>query len=267
MKLTCIVLILSVVVFGHAADHDNSPERLAQAIPHFLHMLFQWPSNAETGGEARVDSKSQTVMFPGADARRWIKSVLSPEWQPDDAAEMLFLRDEFDDVDTARIRWRHEGYDIQVSQTASTMVIQVTPVAAGDAGEDTQERISTAREISNAIFAENGSIYRLTIEGEQRIPVPGVRAAILSSSFDSDEIKTLPGDGSVWHVPSRLANTVRNDRSDRGLADSDEMRGFWFRNMYWWNDGRSVGFYFVKVEGVVSWVPNFSGQRDTHWFD
>ncbi len=40
---------------------------------------------------------------------------------------------------------------------------------------------------------------------------------------------------------------------------------YWFRMVNWWNDGKNVGFYFLKVE-EGAWLPSYCGDIDRGFF-
>jgi hypothetical protein len=40
---------------------------------------------------------------------------------------------------------------------------------------------------------------------------------------------------------------------------------YWFRKVNWWNDGKSAGFFFFKVE-AGPWIPSYAGEFDRNWF-
>lgn len=150
-----------------------------------------------------------------------------------------------------------KGYKFQASQTASVFTLKVTPLESGT-GENLAQFTKYSCDLCNKIFPEKGAFYRLDINGQTWVSVPDMKKIILSSSFDPNHIDLLSEDNAMFGKP------------DQSLEDDapkivKETRSHWYRNVYWWNDGKAVGFYFIKREGVVSWPPSFGGRIDARW--
>jgi len=276
----CILLSLKFFTGDAIAQTDsvgrNGPMYLKEVIPSPAYRLFQWPDDSVLNGPARIGTDSVEIKAPQLQASDWIENVLSESWQPPVDTGPLFVRAELNERDTIRLKYETHGYETQVCQTATIFTVRLCRVDGGDLGGDLSGKIEKAKELCSQLFNPTGR--RWTGQGEA-VPVLDLNKKIVSYSFDHDSIQSLPGDSAVWGRPQTMAEAgVEPTRNDAEADQSNDPENqdwdkepaawsYWFRNVYWWNDGRSAGFYFLKIE-VGPWVPSYESRHspDRHWF-
>lgn len=256
-----IVLGLSSLVLVQAGEpaHQVEPTKLADVVPLQVQRLFAWPTQSILTGPKRVDAGAAEVVGAKKQCNRWLATVISPTWLPGEEIEFIFVRDEFDDRDVVRLAWQRKGYDIQVSQTAFVFAIKMTPVTNISLGADKLQKIDNAQQLCLRIFKNSGIRYSDDEQGGGiRVPIHGLAEKIGTYSFESGLSLDLKDDGSVWGRPkNRYEANVQLAASPAELKEERDPNNpnwentssaylYWFRNVNWWNDGNSIGFYFLK---------------------
>jgi len=251
---------------------------IAQALPSHVLMMFRWPDAATMNGEKRVDPGAIIVAYPKKRSYEWIHAVLDAPWLPPATAEMVFLRREFADLDVTRIQWDRSDYHVEVSQTATILAIKLTPLGDRDTGRDRDGRYDHARRLCLEIFKNEVRMW-VTEPGRfgETVVVPDLKRKIASYSFDVKNVRELPADKVVVGFAKTLKDEGIEGGSGRlkeeGVPAFAEMTGtehawaYWFRDIHWWNDGKAVGFYILKVEGQGSWMANWGASAGVNWFD
>jgi hypothetical protein len=254
-----------------------------------VQMLHKWPEKAALESDKRVDAGSKDVLYAKQSSSEWNKIVLADSWLPLPDAEIVFLKREFEiterdsnghsvpfEVDTARVRWERNGYDIEVSQVSSVVAIKFTPIDEKDTGRDKPSRYEYAKELCQKAFNPKGAMVQ---------PIPDFKKKLISYTFDSAKMRELPGDKAVVSDPKSMKDEGVDEAeftSEDGLLSFYSKKGedrieqllvqpiaweYWFRQIHWWNDGKSVGFYFFKVSGPGSWFPSFTASVNERWFE
>jgi hypothetical protein len=231
------------------------------------------------GGEHRVKSDLPAVASRKTDALEWIDDVLDTRWLPPKSARVICLRKEFEDRDTIRVAWNHCGFHLEASQTFSAMALRITPSCKAGTGNNLAKRVGYARELAKKLF--NDKAYMLALDGQMgpRIPIDRVKERIVSFSFLPDKTRQLPRDKVVMGFEKSIEDNgffpafayIEDEQSKDPVKGTAQATWYWFRNIRWWNDGKSVGFYFLKLNGpgpvVISYcgMGDFGADRD--WFE
>lgn len=263
---------------GEGAGDKAAPTKLVETIPAPAYWLFQCPDQSVLEGPKRVGNDADKVVWPKKQCLGWLKKVLAPAWGPPKGATPIFIASEFDGRDVVRMAWEQKGYNIQVSQTASIFTIKLSPVDGKPTGVDAAQKIETARQLCLQVFAATGRRWgQDETGGGIEVPVNNLSTKISAWSFRPELARHLKGDGAVRGRPQRAHEaSVRQPRNDdERLRERDPNNAnwdqswvsyaYWFRKVNWWNDGRSVGFYFLKVE-EGAWVPSYDAKFDKTFF-
>ncbi len=179
-------------------------------------------------------------------------------------------------LDTARVRYDHDGYHVEISQTRTVFAIKITPIDGGGTGRDKESRFEYAKQLCAKIFSSNGKMDAYDKKSGMGIPtpIPDFKAKIVSFTFNSARTKELALDKAVVGNPRTMADDgIDGSRTlERGEYNIDNMLNtwnawqYWFRQIHWWNDGKAVGFYFIKISGPGGWIPSFEAKIDQDWF-
>lgn len=278
------VLILTVVVISstpmcysqehEVITHKTEPTKLIQCIHQPAYRLFQWPDRSVLEGPKIVNSDSNEVARPKMQCLRWLKKVIAPSWLPPEDIKMFFIRSEFDERDVVRMAWQRNDYNIQVSQTGSIFTIKLTPIGNKNSGLNDSQKIEKTKQLCLKVFTDKGK--RWDNEGNE-VPVNDLSKKIVSYSFDTELIRHLKDDKSMFGRPKTKHEAgVKSPQDDiEAIREKDPNNPnwdktassyrYWFRMVNWWNDGTSIGFYFLKVE-EGSWIPSYWGNIDKQFF-
>jgi hypothetical protein len=182
------------------------------------------------------------------------------------------MRSEFDGRDVVRVRWRWQGFRVEVSQTLSLLTIKLTPEDESGTGLDPVQRLLQARSIAARIFPVSSE--RRTDQGEIA-PVEDLNEEIVARSFSRETAKGLEDDGvvvggPVVPYPEGMLDDQGRVAQDTPPAPVDWLRiilsaSHWSGTVCWWNDGQSIGIYLNKLAGGSS-IPDFGEPRDRNWF-
>ena len=285
-KWFCIAIsvFLGVIILGpsQASEHVNEvePTKLEEVIPLPVQKLFNWPAQSVLRGSNRIDSSAAEVVYPKKQCLSWLRKVISPSWLPTEEIEFIFIRDEFDGRDVARISWQRNGYSIQVSQTASIFTIKMLPITNSSLGADKLQKTNKAQQICLNIFKETGVRWSEDKQGVGiKVAIQDLSQKIASYSFQPELSLHLKDDGSVCGRPKDIFEAKIQQPQPNDETEIKEQRDpnnpnwentayaykYWFRMVNWWNDGNSVGFYFLKVE-EGAWLPSYAGNIDKNFF-
>jgi hypothetical protein len=275
--LSILTLALTQLTNGQTGEiitHKVAPTKLIETIPAPAYWLFQWPEPSVLNGPNRVDSNDNKVVWAKKQCTEWLNKVIAKQLLPDKNPEFIFIRDEFEGRDVVRATWEHNDYRIEVSQAASIFAIKISPLGNRTTGTDYAEKIENAKHVCLEIFNETG--YRWSADGE-KVPVKGLKQKIASYSFRQELVKYLQDNRAVWGRPQTEheagVSHTRDDAETRRQMDpnnpdwdySSMSYNYWFRMVNWWNDGKSIGFYFLKVE-EGSWLPSYDANFDRSFF-
>ncbi|MGC1272605.1 MAG: hypothetical protein WBC44_02770 [Planctomycetaceae bacterium] len=264
---------ISVAASAQLPDgKPKEPTTLKEAIPPSAYNLFQWPNESVFKGEKSVDPGDQAVAYVKEGSRGWMRYVLDPEWLPPADGAMAFLRDEFGKTDTSRIAWEHDGYRIEMSQTRCVMTIKLTPPGDEDTGTAPKERLEYARDLAVKLFTDD---FVMRDSQGERIPISNLKEEIALVSFNFDDIKLLRTDKVVIGRPRARAREEDATSDPAGPIEIPEdadremvsqlAQDHWFRNIRWWNDGQSVGFYFLRQEGIEMAKISYGSRLNNRW--
>jgi hypothetical protein len=255
--------------------YKTEPTVLVQCIHEPAYRLFQWPAQPVLNGPNRVDSDANEVTWPKKQCLEWlIKRVLAPSWLPPKDVELIFIRNEFDNRDVVRMVWERNGYNIQVSQTASIFAMKLSPVSVGNTGVEKSQKLENVRQLCLQVFTEMGR--RWDHQGNT-VLIKELSKKIVSYSFRPEMSRYLKDDRAVYGRPQTMNEAgVKQPQNDvEALRERDPNNpnwdktassySYWFRMVNWWNDGKSIGFYFLKVE-EGAWIPSYCGDIDKNFF-
>jgi len=256
-------------------NKESAPSSIEAALPAPVLMLFRWPDEEILNSKKAVEHNAPIIIAPGKQSWTWIRRVLSDSWLPPTNARMHFINKEFDDRDVTHVAWLHGDYRVEVSQTASIFTIRFISQGPNSLGRDSVQRFEMARHLCRHIFKREGRLWSQDSQGAgQAVVVTELNEKIAGYSFDVAKMKVLSHD----KVVIGRARSMKDEGLDpsgapevpsgsvRPNEDSRAGWNYWFRNVNWWNDGRAVGFYFLKVDGPGTWVPSFVGEIDKNWF-
>lgn len=275
-----VTLVLIPLTQAQESEHiarKIEPTKLIESFPWAVSRLFQWPAESVLNGPNRVDKDAREVAWPKKQCLRWVKRVVASSWLPPKNVELTFIRNEFDERDAVRMAWERNGYSIQVSQTASLFTIKLTPLGSKNTntGIDASQKLEKARQLCLQVFPERGQ--RWDQQGNA-VLVRDLAKNITSYSFRLELTRHLKDDGSVYGRPQTMKeagvkppqNDVEasreNDPNNPNWDKTASSYHYWFRMVNWWNDGKSIGFYFLKLEGLGPWVPSYHGNIDKRFF-
>lgn len=237
-------------------------ERLDKHLTFVPHQLSQWPSEKLLKSKKRLSSQSPPVKKNAAATLSWVKKIIDADWLPKEDPSLLFLRDEFQDWDTCRGTWDREGYKIQVSQTRSIFMIKLIPLDNKGTGEGFAARRKFARQLASKAFSNATSVYTWQLD---RLRVSDLRERIAETSFSDMKTRMLRADQVAVGEPLTLEEFNQNSPSPVKSESGKSSFNYWYRNIYWWNDGNSVGFYFNKIDGPDANSMSWASSIDRVW--
>jgi hypothetical protein len=144
---------------------------------------------------------------------------------------------------------------------------------------DSPTRLGAARDLALQVFRETGRRWSTDDTGAGvAVPVPDLPQRIVSYSFAPATARALKDDGSVVGRPTtmreegvQMARTAKEEENERKASDANWERSslswrYWVCQVHWWNDGKSVTIYFLKVE-EGAWLPSFGDKNiDRNFF-
>lgn len=276
-----LIIVLSILIFWHhevfagsKATNSNTLS-IETVLPIPVLMLCDWPKSSTLSGNQSIDPEDKIALAPRKQSWDWIARVLHKSWVPPKNTRMFFLRKEIDGRDVTRVTWSHGDYRLEVSQTASIFVIRVVSYIAKTMDGDVNRRFETSRQICRQIFNNEGKMWYQDSSGARSfIVVDELNEKIADFSFDVTKIKQAMNN-------KMIVGQAKSER-DEGISpfhSSEENMGnvtpdiksseswcYWFRNVGWLNDGQSVSFFFLKINGPGAWIPSYGGETDKDWF-
>lgn len=267
----CTILLAMTTAFSKQHE-SRPPSKLTEMLPSPVQKLFSWPDTATLEGPKRVPADAKEIKFPRKQTQNWLQKVMAESWLPEGDVPTVFLQNEFDGRDVVRMCWKHEDWDIQVSQTASIFTIKLIPSNGSGTGTSPEARVRKAQKMCLKIFAKEGR--RWGRQGDI-ISVKNLNKKIAQYIFKSgkqfDFVESIGGRGKTMEEagvrpPKSTEQTIHQRRADNPDWDKTAHAWqYWFRMVAWWNDGEAIGFYFLKKEGGA-WMPNYEGNIDRDWF-
>jgi hypothetical protein len=262
-----LVAIVSSLSGELAAQNEfgsprRPPEQFGEAVPMVPRLLFRFPDPKDLA-DAKSRGTGKLEGMPSDACRSWLQHCVSEDWRPEGEPDFVFIPDEYQEIDCVRLSWERNGCNLEFSQTRTVAAIKITPLNELGTGSEFEDRVRFASKYSRELFPDTGTVFRLNIRGQVWVPVEKMREVIIENSLGVETARELQLDKIVIGLPrpKRPADVEGND-----LANSAETLFYWFRNVSWWNDGKSVGYYFPKVEGAESWTPDYGGKLDLKWF-
>jgi hypothetical protein len=212
--------------------------------------LFQWPSEAVLHGLKRINSDAPEVKFAKIQCDEWIRTALDKAWYPPEKTETYFLRNELSNHDVVRLAWNSHGYRIEVSQTASIFVIKLIPKDHSYLGNDVVQKMKTVRDLGVQLFNKSAYFNDSRKQGAVGV-LTNLTDIIISSSFSTNCHPQVNTRGMLYLDPPLDSELVRqtDNNMDVPWDMTNESYEYWFRYIYWWNNGFQIGFYFPKTEG------------------
>jgi hypothetical protein len=268
-----MVVGFAIASTAHLAEPTAAPGRLGGVLPAPVIKLSQWTSEAVMAGPNRVLPSDDSLGFVKLHSLQWIRETFAVTWQPA-SLEPVFIRSEFDGRVVVRARWECQGFTVEVSQTASILVIKLAPQDGSGTGLDPTQRLLQARSIAARIFPVSGE--RRTDQGEI-VPVEALNQEIVARSFGGETARRLEDDGVVVGGPvARHPEGIFDDQGRAFIPQDTPPRpedwlliilsaSHWSETVCWWNDGQSMGIYLHKHAGD-STIPDFGKPRDRYLF-
>jgi len=275
-------VILSRATFGCAVDnigtHMKMVDRNMPIPPVLVDQLFKWPS--EEIILKQVPNSDPDVSLAKKQYKDWIDKVFDPLWLSNLDIEPLCLRGEFDGYDVIRQYWSKNDYKIEVSQTSKVFALKLSSVK-GSTGRTAREKLEIARDICLHVFSKQG---RYISSQGARISINNLSEKIVETSFCEESIqKKEKADAIICGAPSMAKKKEDADKNEnhaqaKSIANSsnvkegDEALGYWFKSVYWLNDGMSICIIFLKAEGVGArsdigvGLPDFAISGGKKWF-
>ncbi len=276
MKLIVIVFIVSSIFVQVKAQSvlRSYAKTIGEAMPERIFRLYRyWPDTAAISKNQQISGKENPrIAMINKDSIEWIEKVLDPNWLPKDKKyikdNLVIVRKEFNDVNVTCVQWDRNGYNVKVSQTASIISIKFIPLKSQSLGKTTQEKTEYAKLLAKQIFADNGirkgirfskNIQGETVKTPVMVPVQNLKVKIINFSFHPELVRQFD-DGVIGEAASIQDEGVNLKSVDGNEVDYENREdnanwdmtryswGYWWRNVCWWNDGKSVGFFALKRE-------------------
>jgi len=236
-------------------------------------LLGDPPSQEEVKGDGPT---SVRVIRARKQFLTWLRLVIARSWLPDEEPQMVVIRDEFDGMDVIRCHWETKVGVVRVAQTATLFSLKITPPAEPGMGRTVEELIESSERICRDVFKSTGE--RWTGQGEI-VKIPDLSEKIAAHLFGSGIVFTqsnqrptfLLGRGKFAHELGVNLNVTAEEATRMARPDNEDWYEcaqawrYWFRMILWWNDGKSLGFYFPKDQAGPGDMGG-SRERDRAWF-
>lgn len=257
-----VVLLQPIVQEAYTAQDNvdykkKGPTTLAALVGPEVLKLSGWPDESVLARSKMESTGTSRAMIAKTEGRNWIGRVLAPSWLPPKHTEMFFSPSETRHQDVFRMKWQSNDYEIEVSQTERILVMRLIPSDNKGTGANADDRLKTAHDICLKVFTDVGRWWCPEISDS--VPVSDLAQKIASYSFSSSTTRTLEGGILFGRPKTREDEGVKrlqadNERVKEQMADnpmwdkSHESWRYWFRKVYWWNDGKSVVILLMKKE-------------------
>ena len=282
-------VVLAMVAFrGYVTDTPGNTVLPIDASTKTLRVAFPFvvTYTSELLGQSLGSESERRIPVGEADrsavkwSLQWIKKVINQEWLPEDGLSeesLILVRGEGNCPDVARATWQYHGYQIDVSQIQTNVVIRVVPPEGTNMGSTLPEKVTLVKEICARLFVNQSLRYG---PSEVMVPVKDLASKICDYSFRPMNIREL-SDGVIGLPLTRhqagvqySTNSETADRPDNPLwSQTSGSWGYWWRHVCWWHDGNGVGFFFPKCEvgpfaldhftfGTLHWLEPESAAAD-----
>ena len=244
-----------------ADDPEEGLERKLSALENFpkkAEVLFSWPSETMISGTKHVTKdRNINTLRAYRTSLGWIEKVISPNWLPIDPNylknNLIMIEDEYGLIDATHVRWEHNGYAIEITQTQTVFAVKLTPLGTVTVADTSTAKKQLARAKCSEILAEYADVeIRKPVDSE--IVKKNIKPIILKSSVDEAYIYDS---NDITYSTCKKLNI--NDKEDKFNFD------YWWRRINWWTNGKSIGIYTLKTEGGA-WSPNYESKLDEKWF-
>ncbi len=275
LVITLSVNLLAVPVLAvNGGRTSNEPvDMMVAKMRDTINQLLQWPSAQDIEAK-RVSADRSDVVVATNQCNAWLHKVIDKTWLPADDLTPLLLRNEMDGRDVVRYMWTTNGFRIQVAQTATIFTMRLFPDEGQIMGQDRTNRLRIARDLCRRIFAKEGRRY--TDQGNA-VSVSNLDEKIASYSFGADTLFEFKDSPQLCGRPRTMeeAGVRKTDAAVNAQMDDNARNpdwymterawNYWFHMVNWWNDGESIGVFFLKVEDGA-WCPDYGGSLDRKWF-
>lgn len=260
--LACGFMYLTCVLVCNAQNNSTNviplPKSYMQAVRFSVDSLFAWPDQEVLNGPKQIRANAPEIAYAKTQCLEWIKTALDTAWCPSTNTEIHFLKKEFADHDVVRMAWNSHGFRMEVSQTHSLFAIKLMPQNQQFFGDGIIQKMHAVKDMSIQIFNKNGTFYdsrKGQIEPETLTNLTGL---VESWSFVSDQVKTTT-EGMVYRELQPGKERYKPESVETPWKMTVESHEYWFRNIYWWNNGSQIGFYFPKSKGYGARAVAFAG--------
>ena len=225
-------------------------ESLDDLLPDVVRKLITWPSPDELKRMQVLDRNVLGVKAAWAACEDWIKNVLSPKWQPPQNAIQLIIGNEakrYNETkryDTVRLRWENNGYDVQLTQTATVFILKLIQFNSKPFGNSAEEQSANISKLAASIFS---SSYFVRNNAGDKVPLNIMN--LLENNFKSKDVKFILKDNNkvIYHLAQTVELTVASKDNEHAYGTARHLA--WYEMINWFNDKNTVCFYFLKNEG------------------
>lgn len=263
-----IFVIGLMLVMTSATQLFALAKETKQNIPEIVKLMGNRVENNMSLKNASMDDGS-SLKTAEKSSWRWINKALALAWRPPTECTLQYLEAEIDGRDATSLEWQTNGYSICVTQTKIVFSLRITPLSETSQGADLQTKISTARDLCLNIFSREGEMWEFIPGvggGPKIVTIPSLNEKIANYSFNERNIAES-FDGKICGFPTSKDDAVSGIQNTPKEMTPHAWE-FWFRDVNWWNDGKSVCFYFRKIAGKGSRValPTYNEESDKEWF-
>lgn len=208
--------------------------------------------------------------FPEQMFWEWTHRAIDSAWLPTNSPKLVCKSGEFDGRDVIRCVWAANNYKIEVVQTECIFLIKLTPVGSvqKDAFNGDFEKV---KNLAIELFAKSGTRW-VGGQGASAI-VTNLNLNIgLNSLIPTNVFQMSDGGLTIGYPPEYRVGIANGRNAELDKANwfmSQEAQDYWFRNIHWLTDKKSISFFFEKREGIsaIATFPNtFSRGLDQNWF-
>lgn len=262
------ISIIAISIFAALTDilfaGEGKPfKREAYLSP--VIQMYQHASLANTSGTNVLTVNDSRTQFAEQQFTEWRDKVIDAAWQPKAKLKLTCVENEFDGRDVVRGAWEINGQAIEVVQTAGIFLIKITPLEFSPTSE-TDREFQKAKTLCSQIFAKSGT--RWTGQGEA-VTIPNLSEKIATHFSMETNVVRLSNESLLLGYPAGLQGKSEAGEAGADWFYSSDAKGYWFANIHWMTDGKSMAFFFEKREGAgaIFTFPNtFSLGLDRNWF-
>ena len=260
----------------------KSAKTVKNALPVQVTRLIQWPEESSMKDFKKLSDKAgKELKNAKPNSIRWINKILHPSWLPEEKDyfenNIVFIQDEFDFIDVARVGWNKNGYRIEISQTYGIITVKLTPDKNDKYAKTISERNKLVKSICRQIFCNVWYRFGINKNKKQaKVKVTEIAEKISKYSFRPDFMLTF-FDG-VIGLPTtpeaeglKYKSETREEQSKINREDKPEWEnsrrswGYWWRHVCWWHDQDGFGFFMLKIE-AGPYVVHYNSKLNKSWF-